>query len=169
MSNRGGHALKARSQVWRRSCATSEEKARKATHRCWSLERRARLRAPSRKGLGLRRCCVRPGDRMAAILQSREASALGSVHYDRVESPVIEPPFASPTTRAGHRPMFYANVLTALRDLVQGIAAVRIWSMLGWQEVRQRYRRSTLGPFGWTTAPAVLLAALGRRSVGCCT
>ena len=57
--------------------------------------------------------------------------------------------------------MFYANVLTALRDLVQGIAAVRIWSMLGWQEVRQRYRRSMLGPFWLTLSTGALIAGMG--------
>src|SRR5262245_29360636 len=51
MSNRGGHALEARRQVWQRSCATSEEKAREAAHRCWSPEKRERLRAPCRKDL----------------------------------------------------------------------------------------------------------------------
>ena len=38
----------------------------------------------------------------------------------------------------------------ALKDLREGVAAVHIWGMLGWQEIRLRYRRSTLGPL-WLT------------------
>ena len=56
--------------------------------------------------------------------------------------------------------MLRANLLTALRDLAQGIAAVRIWSTLGWQEVRQRYRRSTLGQ---DTSPASTAAHFVHR------
>ena len=57
--------------------------------------------------------------------------------------------------------MLRANLLTALRDLAQGIAAVRIWSTLGWQEVRQRYRRSTLGPFWLTLSTGAMIAGMG--------
>ena len=57
--------------------------------------------------------------------------------------------------------MLRANLLTALRDVAQGIAAVRIWSTLGWQEVRQRYRRSTLGPFWLTLSTGAMIAGMG--------
>jgi ABC-type polysaccharide/polyol phosphate export permease len=49
----------------------------------------------------------------------------------------------------------------ALTDLRQGIAAIHIWPMLGWQEVRQRYRRSVLGPFWLTISTGVLVGAMG--------
>jgi ABC-type polysaccharide/polyol phosphate export permease len=43
----------------------------------------------------------------------------------------------------------------ALRDIEQSIGAHRIWMMLAYQDVRQRYRRSVLGPF-WITLSAVV-------------
>lgn len=49
----------------------------------------------------------------------------------------------------------------AILDLVQGIASVRIWAMLGWQEVLTRYRRSVLGPFWLTISTGVLIGAMG--------
>ena len=38
----------------------------------------------------------------------------------------------------------------ALLDLVEGAWAWQVWSRLGWQEIRRRYRRTAIGPF-WTT------------------
>ena len=49
----------------------------------------------------------------------------------------------------------------ALRDLLQGFSSLHLWPMLGWQEVRMRYRRSVLGPFWLTLSIAVLLGAMG--------
>ena len=53
------------------------------------------------------------------------------------------------------------NFDKAVRDLTLGVADVHLWSMLAWQEVRQRYRRSLLGPFWLTISTGVLLAAMG--------
>jgi ABC-type polysaccharide/polyol phosphate export permease len=39
---------------------------------------------------------------------------------------------------------------TAWTDLVSGAAQWDVWTRLGWQEVRRRYRRTVLGPF-WAT------------------
>ena len=49
----------------------------------------------------------------------------------------------------------------AIQDFVQGIARPHIWAMLGWQEIRQRYRRSTLGPLWLTLSTAALIAGIG--------
>ncbi|WP_244847093.1 MULTISPECIES: ABC transporter permease [unclassified Caballeronia] len=49
----------------------------------------------------------------------------------------------------------------ALRDLVDGIKAFPIWSTLAWQDIRQRYRRSVLGPLWITLTMAVTIAAMG--------
>lgn len=49
----------------------------------------------------------------------------------------------------------------AVNDLVQGFASVRIWSMLAWQEVKQRYRRSLLGPFWLTISTGVMIGGMG--------
>ena len=49
----------------------------------------------------------------------------------------------------------------ALFDLVQGARAYHLWYMLGWQDIRQRYRRSVLGPFWLTLSMGALVGALG--------
>ena len=49
----------------------------------------------------------------------------------------------------------------ALLDIVQGARARYLWGMLGWQDIRRRYRRSMLGPFWLTISMGVLVAALG--------
>ena len=49
----------------------------------------------------------------------------------------------------------------AVFDLVQGAAAHHLWHLLGWQDIRQRYRRSVLGPFWLTLSMGALVAALG--------
>lgn len=46
-------------------------------------------------------------------------------------------------------------------DLVRGIQAVRVWGTLGWHDIRQRYRRSILGPFWFTLSTAIMVAVLG--------
>ena len=49
----------------------------------------------------------------------------------------------------------------ALLDLVQGARAHHLWGLLGWQDIRRRYRRSILGPFWITISLGVFVAALG--------
>lgn len=49
----------------------------------------------------------------------------------------------------------------ALDDVTQGIFQWRIWHMLALQEIRQRYRRSTLGPLWISVTLAVQVAAMG--------
>ena len=49
----------------------------------------------------------------------------------------------------------------ALFDLVQGARARHLWHLLGWQDIRQRYRRSVLGPFWLTLSMGALVGALG--------
>ena len=49
----------------------------------------------------------------------------------------------------------------ALHDLFQGARSRHLWGMLGWQDIRRRYRRSVLGPFWLTISMGVLVAALG--------
>ncbi|HEY4921795.1 MAG TPA: ABC transporter permease [Xanthobacteraceae bacterium] len=47
------------------------------------------------------------------------------------------------------------------RDLYDGIRGWRLWTMLGWNDIRRRYRRSILGPFWMTISMGLLVVALG--------
>jgi ABC-type polysaccharide/polyol phosphate export permease len=53
------------------------------------------------------------------------------------------------------------DIARAWSDLGRGAAATHVWGMLGWQEIRQRYRRSTLGPLWLTLSTGVLIASMG--------
>src|SRR3989304_5582475 len=52
-------------------------------------------------------------------------------------------------------------LLLALRDMETGLRDVHVWTMLAWQEIRQRYRRSTLGPFWLTISTAAMVGGMG--------
>jgi ABC-2 type transport system permease protein/lipopolysaccharide transport system permease protein len=54
-----------------------------------------------------------------------------------------------------------ANLSSALTDLAEGLSAVHIWLALGWQEVKQRYRRSMIGPFWLTISTGLMLIVMG--------
>ena len=47
------------------------------------------------------------------------------------------------------------------RDLLSALKAWPLWTMLGWNDIRQRYRRSTLGPFWITLSMAMFIGVLG--------
>ena len=49
----------------------------------------------------------------------------------------------------------------AMRDLARGWGQHELWLQLGWQDIKQRYRRSTLGPLWITIATGVMSLALG--------
>ena len=46
-------------------------------------------------------------------------------------------------------------------DLYRGLGAWRLWTMLGWNDIRLRYRRSVLGPFWLTLSMAIFIVTLG--------
>jgi homopolymeric O-antigen transport system permease protein len=52
-------------------------------------------------------------------------------------------------------------VVLAVVDLIEGTLRWRLWGLLGWQDIRQRYRRSTIGPFWLTLSMAINIAAIG--------
>lgn len=54
----------------------------------------------------------------------------------------------------------------AWRDYWDGIKLYSIWSMLAWQDIRQRYRRSVIGPFWLTISTAIMVGALGFLYAG---
>ncbi|MDH6148883.1 lipopolysaccharide transport system permease protein [Paraburkholderia sp. WSM4179] len=49
----------------------------------------------------------------------------------------------------------------ALYDLKRSIASWRLWTLLGWLEVRQRYARSRVGPFWLTISTGVMVGSIG--------
>lgn len=49
----------------------------------------------------------------------------------------------------------------AINDIVDGVSSSEMWSRFGWQEVRRRYRRTSLGPFWTTLSLAIFVTALG--------
>ncbi|HGO6126762.1 MULTISPECIES: ABC transporter permease [Burkholderia] len=52
-------------------------------------------------------------------------------------------------------------LILSLADLKQSIASWRLWTLLGWLEIRQRYARSRLGPFWLTISMGVMISSLG--------
>src|SRR4030095_1787042 len=53
------------------------------------------------------------------------------------------------------------NMALAAGDLREGFTNVPVWGMLGWQEIRQRYRGSTLGPFWLTISTGAMISGMG--------
>jgi ABC-type polysaccharide/polyol phosphate export permease len=51
--------------------------------------------------------------------------------------------------------------LLAIRDFKEGLVSIHIWPMLGWLEIKQRYRRSLLGPFWLTISTGAMIAGMG--------
>ena len=49
----------------------------------------------------------------------------------------------------------------ALADLQTGLRLWRIWTMLGWTDIRQRYRRSFIGPFWISISMCVMVGGMG--------
>jgi lipopolysaccharide transport system permease protein len=54
-----------------------------------------------------------------------------------------------------------AQTQLALADIARGVKSYHVWGMLGWQDIKQRYRRSVLGPFWLTLSTAGMVFALG--------
>lgn len=50
---------------------------------------------------------------------------------------------------------------TAFRDITAAFKRYSLVGMLGWQDVRQRYRRSALGPFWLTISMGVMIGTIG--------
>ena len=60
-------------------------------------------------------------------------------------------------TRAGAQ----RSVDVAVADVLIGATLWRLWGRMGWNDIRQRYRRSMLGPLWLTASMAVMVVSLG--------
>ena len=49
----------------------------------------------------------------------------------------------------------------ALEDMKRGIVSYALWGSLGWQDIRQRYRRSAIGPFWITLSLGLTVTVMG--------
>jgi homopolymeric O-antigen transport system permease protein len=59
------------------------------------------------------------------------------------------------------------QVVQAKDDIFEGVVKWRVWNLLAWQEIKQRYHRSTFGPFWLTLSMGVQIVAIGV--VRCCS
>jgi lipopolysaccharide transport system permease protein len=69
-----------------------------------------------------------------------------------------ETPFAPDATISGGGRDFASR---ALADVASGLRLWRLWMLLGWNDILQRYRRSLLGPFWMTASMAIMVVSLG--------
>jgi ABC-2 type transport system permease protein len=76
--------------------------------------------------------------------------ATSTVHVAEAEVPTPVPP-------ASDRKTFSK----AITDIREGLAARELWTHLGWQDIKQRYRRSVIGPFWITISQGVIALGLG--------
>lgn len=54
-----------------------------------------------------------------------------------------------------------SEAVHALHDLNDGLSNWKLWTMMGWLDIKRRYRRSVLGPFWLTLSMAVTVLTLG--------
>jgi ABC-type polysaccharide/polyol phosphate export permease len=49
----------------------------------------------------------------------------------------------------------------AARDIIDGMTNIDLWARIGWRDIKQRYRRSALGPFWVTISMAFMIGTMG--------
>ena len=54
-----------------------------------------------------------------------------------------------------------SRVKDALSDILGGARNYHLWMVLAWSEIKQRYRRSVIGPFWLTLSTAIMIGAMG--------
>lgn len=57
--------------------------------------------------------------------------------------------------------MFLSRLNLATRDVYEGISQYHIWFFFAWQDIKQRYRRSVIGPFWITISTGIMVLAMG--------
>lgn len=53
------------------------------------------------------------------------------------------------------------SIFNALADIVSSVKRYPLVGMLGWADIKQRYRRSRLGAFWLTVSMGVMIASIG--------
>jgi ABC-type polysaccharide/polyol phosphate export permease len=53
------------------------------------------------------------------------------------------------------------DLALALKDIKEGLCSIHVWPTMGWQEIKQRYRRSALGPFWITLSTGAMIGGMG--------
>ena len=66
-----------------------------------------------------------------------------------------------PSSAAACSPVPISQTKLAVIDILEGALSWRLWGSLGWQDIRQRYRRSKIGPFWVTLSMGVMIAGMG--------
>ena len=56
--------------------------------------------------------------------------------------------------------------LDAIADMIEGVKLWELWCSLGWHDIRQRYRRSIVGPFWLTLSMGIMVAGLAYLYAG---
>jgi ABC-type polysaccharide/polyol phosphate export permease len=54
-----------------------------------------------------------------------------------------------------------SRAAVAARDLAAGLVRWWLWALVGWWDIKQRYRGSVLGPFWLTLSTAIMIGSLG--------
>jgi ABC-type polysaccharide/polyol phosphate export permease len=57
--------------------------------------------------------------------------------------------------------MFFHKLKLAVHDLNTGLKHYPVWLYLAWQDIKQRYRRSVIGPFWITITTGIMVLAMG--------
>lgn len=108
-------------------------------------------------------------DDLASLLQ-RPPEAEGDTRL--TVAPVVNEQFFAPTdggmvAEAARRlPVPVSQEMLALRDIWEGARAWRLWMLLGWQDIRQRYRRSKIGPFWVTVSMGAMIGGMAFLYAG---
>jgi ABC-2 type transport system permease protein len=65
-----------------------------------------------------------------------------------------------------YRPNPATRFRSAIADLASGLRHYELWGMMGWQDIRQRYSRSVLGPVWLTLNMGLMVLGLGILYAG---
>jgi ABC-type polysaccharide/polyol phosphate export permease len=66
----------------------------------------------------------------------------------------------------GAAPPSNRTIALALADILAGLRAYELWTTIGWHDIRQRYRRSVVGPFWITISMAAMIVGLSYLYAG---